>query len=307
MKRIRSLLIVCLYPLCAVAQTAGGPVLGWTPSASGQVLRAIYGVPGASRLGSERKIPAGFAALSLNPAVKMAAGRDADSGAATLFDLETFDRTALDGATGAPDLLVWSPMGTALALYDRSRQWAQLFVSDSGTFHLKSEMPAAADRIAVADSGQALLALHGDALSLYTPAGAAILAQSEVSGFTFLAGSDSPAYWSGGSITVGAVSVPFAKESAESVLLASPLAGTLLAIRSGGGIIVVLNGSGETAGEANCACSISGIEGLGRGGILRLVTDASGPLWAISAAEPRTFFIPDPPQADSLAGDHKIR
>src|SRR4051794_2583475 len=112
----KSILLLCMLSPCAGAQTSSGPVLGWTLAADGQAVYTVFGIPGASRLGPARQLPAGLSRLSLNPAAGMAAARDETSGATVLLNLETLDRTGLEQARPSPDLVVWSPAGTTLAL-----------------------------------------------------------------------------------------------------------------------------------------------------------------------------------------------
>jgi hypothetical protein len=302
MKLIRSTLVLSLCSIGA-AQTTSRPVLGWSFGADGQTVSTVFGVPGAGRIGPARRVPDGLSHLSMSPASNLAAAWNEISGAPALLNLETLEQTALATARPCPDSFVWSPGGSALALYYREQKWVQVFVLDSGTFQLKSELPLAADQIALSDSGFALLAFSENGLSLYAGNGPGIVATDDVSGFAFLMGSDVPAWWSAGNLFEGGAVLPFSKEPSEKVLLASPARGSLMAVRTGSGVVTILSADGTSTAEAGCDCPVSSVEALGRRGLIRLGPDPaqaqanqSDLLWVTSvAAGPRVFFIPMTP------------
>jgi len=286
-------LLVGMYQICAGAQTSTGPTLGWALAPDGHSVHTVFGVPGASRLGPARRLPAGLARLAANPAAFVAAAVDERSHSPVLLNMGTFDQMRLEQAWPNPDVLTWSSLGTALALLYREQQVVQIFASKSGVWRLQKEVPAVAGQIAISDSGSTILALTPEGLAEYGPSGASVLAKTGISGFTFLAGSETAAYWNEGYLRAGNAMVPFAKDPAEQVLLASPARGTLIAVRSGSGRVTTLNAAGETIGEARCDCAVLRLETFGASGAVRLATSDGGPLWVASAVgEPRVFFVP---------------
>jgi hypothetical protein len=236
----------------------------------------------------------------LNPALPVALALAGESKVPIILDLPTLARTGLDQARPSPDLVVWSPSGSAVALLYRDAQWVQIFTLESNSFQFHSEFPAPADQAAVADDGSALLALSQDGLSLYQGGGAAVLSRDPGSSFTFLAGAALPAFWTGGQLTIAGVSLPFVTDDNETLLLASPASGRIVAVRSGAGRVTALDSSGQVIDDHFCNCPVSGLESLGRPGAVRLATSGDGPLWiADSSSALPLFFVPAPvPQAE---------
>jgi hypothetical protein len=301
------ILQLSLISVCASGQTASGPVLGWAFATGAQEGTTLLGVPGAGRLGHSTSLPPGLKIGSLNPAAGLAAALDSASGIPLIFNFETSARTTLEAARADPDLLMWSPLGKALALYYREQQWAQVFVRRAGGFQLAREFRTTADSLAVSDSGSSVLVLSGGQLLVNRDSGAGILAQEDISGFTFVADSEMPAYWTGGNLVRSDLVVPFPKDASESVMLASPSPGMLLAVRSTSGSITFLDDAARIIEQAGCECTIAGLEPIGRAGAVRLVTADGGPIWIASDREPRLYFVPRPPVTERIHERKTVR
>ena len=287
------LVTLCIAP--AAGQTVSGPVLGWTIAQDGLSVRTIFGVPGASRLSPAAAMPDDLQSVKLNPVRSLVLAMTSGTGTPLILDLDTLDltRTPLDQARPQPDQAVWSPSGSALALLYRATNWVQIFTLQSGSFQLNSEYSAAGEQAAVSDDGSALLISAPNGLSLYQNGGASVLAGNAVSSFTFLAGSTTPVFWSNGQLTIGSQTLPLALDDGESLFLASPVNGRLVAVRANAGRVTTFDASGQMIDDSNCNCVISGLEALGRAGETWLRTSGDGPMWiADSTSAPRVFFVP---------------
>ncbi len=293
MKLTSSVLFVTLGLASAAAQTASGPVLGWTIGQDGHSVRTIFGVPGASRLGASAGLPDDLQNVKLNPANSLVFAVTSD-GTPVIVDLDTLNltRTALDQARTQPDLAIWSPSGTALALVYRGAQWVQVFTRQAGTFQLSSEYSAAADQAAVSDDGSALLTASANGLSLYQSGGATVLSGAPVSSFTFVAGSTVAAFWTAGQLTIGSQTLPLPVDDGDSLFLNSPVSGRVVAVRANAGRVTTFDGSGLLIDDSPCNCVVAGIEALGRAGETWLRTSGDGPMWIADSGATRIFFVP---------------
>jgi hypothetical protein len=291
--KFTSFIFISLCTVHAVGQTVSGPMLGMTIAQDGRSVRPIYGIPGASRLGDPVALPDDLRNVKLNPASNVAFALAGDAGTPTILDLVTLTRTALDQARPQPDVAVWSPSGSALALVYRHAQWVQIYTVQSGTFQLSSEYSAVAHHAAVSDDGSALLTTAQNGLSLYQSGGASVLSANHVSSFTFLAGGAVPAFWTGGQLTIGGQTLPLALDDGDSLFLASPGSGRLVAVRANAGRVTTFDAAGQMIDDSGCNCVVSGIEALARAGSTWLRTSGDGPMWiADTASAPRVFFVP---------------
>jgi hypothetical protein len=293
MKLVRWVAVSCTLVASAASQTVSGPVFGWTLDTAGRGVQAILGVPGASQLGPLAGLPGDVRSAKLNPGRSLALALAGDAGIPVVLNLETLARTDLAQAGANPDLAVWSPSGTALALLYRAEQKTQVFTLQAGSFQYSGEVYASADQAAVSDDGSALLGASASGLALYRNGGAAVLTPIPTGSFTFLAGTTSPAFWAGGRLAAGGQDLPFEARDGEAVYMASPAAGRLVAVRAGEGRVTTFDGNGQQIDDAVCHCVVQGIEALGAAGAIRLDTGGEGPLWvAGSAGDTRLFFVP---------------
>ena len=157
MKRLTLLLVAAVTNIVAPAQTTTGPVLGWHVDPDSQVVRAILGIPGASRMVIAPAVPSDIRLILMSPAASLAAALQGDSRWPVLYDLASGVRTTLNGGRAQPTVAVWSSSGTAFGLLYPNQQWVQLFANRNGRFELVTELATAATRVAVADDGSAIL------------------------------------------------------------------------------------------------------------------------------------------------------
>ena len=278
--------LFALLPLAAYAPEMTGPTLGWSQSADGRSLQAIYGVPGAARLGQAVAWPDELTDILLSPSGQRAVAREGD--ATVLVDLLTRQRTPLRGATRA-GTKVWSPLGTALLLANNGQ--VHVYVQRGSAFEPLEETSLPAESYAVSDDGSSILAIASDELVLHNAQGASVLGRKPA-GFTFLAGTNTPALTAGAELVLG--NSRFALP-VDSPLLVSPAAGKILAIDRESGRVIWFDDQGTHLADATCNCAVERVERLGATGTLRLISSGSGPAWVAetSNVSHRLFFVPN--------------
>ena len=278
--------LFALLPLMTYAQEMTGPTLGWSQSADGRSLQAIYGVAGAARLGPAAGWPDELTDILISPSGQRAVAREGDT--TVLVDLLTRRVTALPGASRA-GAKVWSPLGTALLLANNGQ--VRVYVQRSGAFEALDETSLTAESYAVSDDGSSILGIVGDELLLQNAQGTRVLGRKPV-GFTFVAGTNTAAFADGGELVIG--SNRFALP-VDSPWLESPAAGKILAIDRSAGRVIWFDDQGTQLAEASCNCAVERVERLGATGTLRLMTSDSGPAWLAetSHVSHRLFFVPN--------------
>ena len=277
--------LFALLPLVTYAQEMTGPTLGWSQSPDGRALQAIYGVAGAARLGPAVGWPEGLTDILMSPSGQRAVAREGD--ATVLVDLLTRRVTPLRGASGA-GTKVWSPLGKALLLANQGQ--VRVYVQRGSAFEALEETSLSAESYAVSDDGSSILAIAGDELVLQNAQGARVLGRKPA-GFTFVAGTNTPAFADGTELVIGGnrFALPV-----DSPWLESPAAGRILAIDRAAGRVIWFDDQGTPLAESSCNCPVERVERLGTTGTLRLMTSGSGPAWLVEtlSTSQRLFFVP---------------
>src|SRR5580658_2541667 len=127
-RQIRLILVTYFLSAAAVALAqVGAPQLGWVPDGTG--IRPVYGIPAAAAVGPAIPLDQDFSRIAASPArnyVLVSAGPDsAQAGVVSIYTPEN-GLVPLQGAGGAPDLVVLSPRGSAAALWFFSINQVQL-------------------------------------------------------------------------------------------------------------------------------------------------------------------------------------
>ena len=111
---------VAALPVCAQSGIAG-PVSGYVFDRSASALRPILGIPGAALLGEGLDVGSQITAAYVAPGQNWALA--ATAGGPVFFKLTSGAalRIAVAGVTASPELVAFSPSGTAVALYAAGR------------------------------------------------------------------------------------------------------------------------------------------------------------------------------------------
>jgi hypothetical protein len=311
-----------LSPLLILAGVAGaqtgaisGPVTGYVFDSGAHALRPVLGLPGAATIGPT--IDAGYSltAAYASPRLDSFVGVDAD-GASHLFTISSgaFSEKSVTGLTSAPERVVFSPSGTAAALFAKGQ--AQIVTGLPGSPSIAATMrleanprPGRPSRhvvpvIAVSDDGAYLLAAMDGAVKLASQNGvvrtAVLAGENAVTAFA-PGGHDAAVAASG----TGAMLITDVAGAAGQQLLTgddpffSALGG--IAFSADGKKVFVASASKQTVSafdrsgnRSDLACSFTPSELTPMGTSFRLNELAGAPLWLVDAGPlgPRVVFVP---------------
>jgi hypothetical protein len=310
---MRILVPFCLA-ICSLygqAGKLGAPSTGFVFDQSTHALRQIQGIPGAALVGTPvdfgLSVTAAWVAPRLDSAFVLAA-----DGQTHLFRLSSDApaERAVD-SLGAPSNVVFSPSGTAAALYSpgsvqvikglpdspaaapairlranpRSRRQLPetLAISDDGAYILYSS-GGPIELIAVAGNTRQVMESGDGAVAAFAPAGhdAAIVNSAKLILYQDIAGA--------------ATERSFAGIAAPSALAFSPDSQKLLvASATGHAVTAVLVATGD-ASSLTCDCAPSALVPMGA--VFRLNELGSGPLWLLDPSSDRGLvFVPAPAPA----------
>jgi hypothetical protein len=166
--------------LAGVAAAQGGtalsgPTMGLVFDSSQSALRPIRGIPGAASLGDAVNLGFLLASATVSPRQDYALALKADDSSVVLVRAGAeISSTAVPGARPAPALMIFSPAGTAAALYDSGAGRVQILTGLPDAAAVQSDLdisalagPVAA--LALDDAGSSLFLAAGpaEAVSLY--------------------------------------------------------------------------------------------------------------------------------------------
>jgi DNA-binding beta-propeller fold protein YncE len=146
------------------SQQMQSPVLGFVYAAGGEV-RTIQGIPGASTLSDPLALPDGVTSIEFAPGQQFAVFEQtngASIGVITFSSVGTGPLIPIPGGISQPDIISFSPNGTAVALYSASEGRLQVIGGLPNQPQLNremssSELPGAVRLLALADDGVTLL------------------------------------------------------------------------------------------------------------------------------------------------------
>lgn len=170
--------ILCIFSLiCAPVLLCGqqsqitGPVSGYLFDNSAHGLRPVLGIPGASLIGDSIDFGLQVASVSVAPRLDAAFATAAD-GTLHLFGLQSGVSTDLNlnGLANSPERVIFSPSGTAAALYGRGSIQIVTGLPVTAAVAASLTLPALPDSLAISDDGAALLVASGNSVELYAGA-----------------------------------------------------------------------------------------------------------------------------------------
>lgn len=310
--------------------TLAGPSLGLVYDATGQDIRPIIGIPGASTAG--KRIDTGYAitAAVIAPSHNYGLAVSADG----TLNLVTFTPDGASsqpvGAAATPDLIVLSPSGAAAILYFKSAMAVQTVTGLPGSTQVSAQLdismlPQAPDKLAISDDGSVVLAgvmesaqgqpAAGEVFTIPTDGTAprSIAEVQHASAMTFYAQSHDVliADDAANSITM---LMDAAGQSAVQWMFADPeLPGpdsvqvtldrkTIFAGSSANGILAMVDPSGTNPTVfLSCQCAPVELRPFKPAPIYQLTEPANGLLWILDSSpmNPRVLFVPVPSDSDT--------
>ncbi len=295
-----------------------GPTLGFVFDSAAHAVRPILGMPGAAFLGPVLDTGAEWKSGVVSPNQDLVLAIGGDNLAVSAIRIADGRATvhAVDGATPAPDRILFSPDGSAAGL-----------VHTGGAFEIVQGLPDAASvavsidlsplagtltASAIADGGQAALAAlqNGDTASVFalTPDGVPQLVYTgaHVSSLAFLHGSRDALIADDAAnsaflirdITGQAASLQIATAqdglAAPVAIRASSDNGRALIANSQPGSILAVDLSTGGMSSFPCSCAPETLQALSGVDVFRLTDSTAAPIWVFDAGagEPRVSFIP---------------
>ena len=304
-----SLLAFASPALYAQQGRVAGPVAGYVFDGGAHVLRPVLGIPGASVLGDPVNLATDVSLASVSPRLDslIAAG---PNGSFHFFGLNSGVATEIgvSGIATAPERVVFSPTGSAAAIYTGGRIQVLTGLPSSpvagSTFDLSSLLALPGGRghrqlsgpFAVSDDGAYVLVAEGLGVQLLSAGGSRTIAPSQCTALAFLPGTHDAAI-AGTGVTllkdVGGAASPQVlapwNTSRKSLGLAYSTDATKLYLASTDGV-TVFDLAAATDSTVSCDCSPTGITAMGT--LFRLNEAGRSPLWLLDPGTPRIVFVP---------------
>lgn len=311
----RTLTLFAAGALALAAQqgTVGGPISGYAFDGRARSLRTIRGIPGASLVGESVDVGSPLAAAWVAPNLDSALVLTVD-GAARLYRLDGGKAThrPVDGLS-APDRALFSPAGTALALFTAGSVRIYRGLPDAPTVAGTLELPAetgaagggramtrgrrpATNPAALSDDGRYLLYGNGDAVELLGVAGDSrrLTQAGAAAQLAFAAGGHDAALVEAKGVTLF--------QDAAGATTVRRLPGVTGARAAGfsndgkklylaGDTVTVLDLANGERTDIACDCRPAGLSRMG--GTFRLNEIGNGPLWLLDVSgPPAVLFVP---------------
>jgi len=302
------------FAVTAAAQQGniGGPVAGFAFDAGARALRPIQGIPGAAVLGEGIDFGVQPASVTVAPKLDAALVTGSD-GVVRAFRLNSgvAGGATLSGVAANPERVVFSPSGTAAAVYAMNTVQIVTGFPNAPAYNGKffSYFPGGGGQhatarpftgsMAVSDDGTLVLIADGPNVRLYQDGAERVVSTAPSAQVAFAAGThDAVVAGANGNIQLirsvdttaaqqtltvpkGVNGVAFSADS-KSIYVASAAAKTVTAIDLGSG----------TATPVTCDCTITTLAPMGAN--FRLNEAGKGPLWMLDAgsSQPRIVFVP---------------
>jgi hypothetical protein len=286
-----------------------GPVSGYVFDSSARGLRPILGIPGASLLGNPLDFGFEVASVSVAPRQDAAFVTGAD-GSFHLFRIQsgTPSEMTLNGMTGTPERVIFSPAGSAAALYAAGSIQVVSGLPDSPALAARLDLHALGipNSLALSDDGAAVLASSGTLVELF--GGAADLGKIADTGGSALVAFAAGGHDAAVADRAGAGLVLFRRltgaMASQNVAPADDTiqAASALAFSGDGKLLLVANPAGQAVttfdlvagGRSDIACTCTPSTLTRMGDLFRLNEVGHDPLWLLDA-RPETAgvtFVP---------------
>ena len=297
--------------------SVAGPSAGYVFDSSVQAVRQIRGLAGAATMGDplDFGMPVVRAEISARGDLAVAIAAD---GSGHLFRLANGVATgrALDNLMSSPTSVVFSPSGTAAALYRAGSVQVLRGLPDAPEIAVTMQLTSASGAgmasaapirrvipgaMAVSDDAAFVLLARDNSIELFSVAGGVRKLADAHAGaaVAFASGGHDAAVVSGGTLSVFQdVSGPSTRQEFPAADSGASLAfsadGAKLLIAGPRSVTVLDRATGDRK-LAPCDCRIGSLARMGA--MFRLNEAGSGPLWLLdpSGAEPRILFVPARP------------
>jgi len=315
---MRTLGFVVLTAAMAAGQQGriAGPVVGFVFDGSARAIRPILGIPGASVLGDPLAVGCDLSYAAVSPRLDSAVAAAAD-GSFHVFKLNAGAATevAANGITAAPERAVFSPSGSAAAVYAGSRIQVITGLPASptpgATFDISGLLAMPGSRghhpltgsFAVSDDGQYVLVAEGSGVQAFGPGASRQVLSAQGAFVAFAPGSHDAAV-AGSGVTIlkdvagSAAPQSIAGEDATRAAIGAAFSadgGKLYVASKSAQSVTVFDLSAGTNNAVGCDCTPAGITPMGN--VYRMNEVGTAPLWLLDpgTATPRIVFVPAKP------------
>ena len=299
-----------------------GPTMGLVFDSSQSALRPIRGIPGAASLGDAVNLGFPLASATVSPRQDFALALRTDDSSVVLVRAGGAS-AAVAGARPSPALVVFSPAGTAAALYDSGAGRVQILTGLPDAAAVQSDVsisalagPVAA--LAVDDAGSSLFLAAGaaEAVSLYRVAldgtsqflasfrSVAALRLSANGREALLADSAAGAVYvirelrgAGHLETIAS-----ARDGLGSPIAVESDAAGRIFVADQAGKVIILDRSRGSVASLTCGCTPTGLFRLSGTATFRLTEPSNGPMWVLDASGADARIVAIPPAAPPVNG-----
>jgi hypothetical protein len=309
--RRTNLLRIVIFGALAMGASAQvqGPVMGYLPDNG--ALRTLYGIPAAGWVGDGVTPDRALSLITMSPDQSRALAIAADTGALMLLTPATGVTAHVNGAASGANRIVFSPSGTAAALWFPDSDhiqvvsgWAAPTVRDIDASFLGGD-PAA---LAVSDDGQWVVGAWTSNIYAFGPTGsaAALPVAGPAEALCFFHGRADVAAITASQVVIvsdigGAVvpNVIYTKQDdganappVEVVVgFAVSFDNRYLALAGNLGWLGTFDLTAGSSTGGNCNCTPSGLEGMG-GSVFRVTGVSDGALKVYDASTNDVWFVP---------------
>jgi hypothetical protein len=310
--RRTNLVCVLIFGALAVRASAQvtGPVMGYLPDNG--ALRTLYGIPGSGWVGAAVAPDRALTLIEMSPDQSRALAVAADTGALMMLAPATGVTTHVNGAASGADRIVFSPSGTAAALWFSADGHIQVVSGLAGTPAVRdidaSLLGGAPAGLAVSDDGQFVAGAWSSSVYAFGPAGpaSALPVAGPAEALCFFHGRSDLAVITatqvvilpgiGGVVTPNVVyTKPGDSGNGAPVEVAVGFAVSFdnryLSIAGNLGALATFDLTAGTSAGGNCDCSPSGLAGMG-GALFRLNGVSNGALKVFDASTNDVWFVP---------------
>jgi len=294
-----------------------GPTMGLVFDASQSALRPVRGIPGAATLGDPVNLGFALASATVSPRQDYALALRADDSSLVLVRAGSAS-AAIPGARPAPALMVFSPAGTAAALYNSGAGRVQILTGLPDAAAVQSDVdisalagPVAA--LAVDDAGTSLFLAAGqaEAVSLYRVAmdgasqflasfqSVAALRLSRTGREALLADSAAGAVYmirdlrGNGSIET----IASARDGIGAPIAVDSDSAGRIFVADQAGNLTILDRSRSSVVSLPCGCAPTGLFRLAGTATFRLTEPSNAPMWVLDASGADARIVAIPPGA----------